>query len=1201
MIDTEILQDYSSEARELLEEMDNSLMRVEKEGGSAELLNNIFRAVHCIKGSAEYIGLERSSTLTHGVENLLDRVREGAIELDARIIDFLFRAKDLILTLIAEVSEQHQEKTPISGMMQELDGLLSKSPSPPAEPSEPADEAFVADQEQTDETGAQEEEPLEAGAGIDLEETSTEPNVAEEGISGDADQGTSGGERFYEFFPTEPAVRDVDESGQTAVDSEISASAAEEPAGQEEEAVVEDSDTEPAAVTAEESEDESVAALSPEPDVGAALEETVPHVLNVSLYLDDLEDGLQPAEVMLSILEMIGGLSETMRGIGIADAVGILESMRERLSAIPEDRDRLTPEEIEHLRALLHELRPWYPEGLFPLEQEVSSALVDATEVEPSFDGSLEPSAFRQSLEKIPGLDAVVIDALENAGFSSVEQLAHAGMRGLTDIPDVTPSTAEFILKTVGGAPAPPKPRASSRKPGERSMLADVDDELLREFEGIFGDTKALAEPYAAESNPMPSSMASDLLEELDSIGEDTDREIIEIFLSYAWEITDKLRRLADKIKQGAAERGEIEAAADLIKSIRSSSSYMDYQNLAAFLDAWHEKVLWCAERMDSLSSGNFTFMEESMAKFEHFLNALETALNPNGALGLNGAEAVEVKPPAAWEVKQPPSYADAVREPRQAGVIDQGFADISRSAGGTAKMPIEHAAPEITASQLMGTPQEATTEEILGAMKPAPSMRVPAPSETASAADKATTSEITATHESKLFQDIAAARDVRETGMVRTMRVDSAKVDVLLNQVGELVVNRSYVEQLSLDLKNLHRILTTTREVSKKEIQSVKDLSLKVGEASLSLGRVANDIQEGVMKLRMLPVGQLFNRMPRLIRDLSRRVGKSVSLEVHGGDTEVDKRVIEQIYNPLVHLIRNAVDHGIEERDARKVMGKNEEGSIVLNAYSQGNQVVIDVEDDGSGINYEAVLQKAIDNHLIEPQEAKNITTQEIYNFLFMPGFSTSKRVTRTSGRGVGMDVVKKDVEKINGHIEIDSWENKGTRISIKIPLTLAIIQTLLIKMGKHMFAIPLTSVREIIQVSSADISTIEGFEVIKFRDETIPVLRMNEVFNLKDYDSSKTLKFLVLATTGVKTVGFLVEELVGEQDVVIKPLAEHVCESRGMAGSTILGDGTIALVLDVTEVIEDVIAKQRQFAATGLRYGQQAYHTSIVGAPEM
>ena len=235
----------------------------------------------------------------------------------------------------------------------------------------------------------------------------------------------------------------------------------------------------------------------------------------------------------------------------------------------------------------------------------------------------------------------------------------------------------------------------------------------------------------------------------------------------------------------------------------------------------------------------------------------------------------------------------------------------------------------EITAAQRGGPTQESTTEEILGAMKPAPSMRAPAPSETSSAQEETSTAEITGSHDSKFLQDLTTARDVRDSGMVRTMRVDSGKVDVLLNQVGELVVNRSFVEQLSLDLKNLHRVLLTTRDISKKEIQSVKDLSLKVGEASQSLGRVANDIQEGVMKLRMLPVGQLFNRMPRLIRDLSRRVGKSVNLEVHGGETEVDKRVIEQIYNPLVHLIRNAVDHGIEEREERKILGKNEEGSI--------------------------------------------------------------------------------------------------------------------------------------------------------------------------------------------------------------------------------------------------------------------------------
>ena len=372
-------------------------------------------------------------------------------------------------------------------------------------------------------------------------------------------------------------------------------------------------------------------------------------------------------------------------------------------------------------------------------------------------------------------------------------------------------------------------------------------------------------------------------------------------------------------------------------------------------------------------------------------------------------------------------------------------------------------------------------------------------------------------------------------------------------------------------------------RQVGKKEIQSARELATKVGEASVSLGRVANDIQEGVMKLRMLPIGQLFNRMPRLIRDLSRRVGKEVNLEVHGADTEVDKRVIEQIYNPLVHLVRNAVDHGIEDRETRKTVGKNEQGLLTLRAYTQGSQVIVDVEDDGAGINTAGVLEKAVASGLIDPQAARGLSRHEIYNFLFLPGFSTSKTVTRTSGRGVGMDVVKKDVEKINGHVEIESWENKGTRVSIKIPLTLAIIQTLLIRTSDHIFAIPMAAVREIIRISPEDISSLEGFDVIKFREETVPVTRINEVFKLRNYAASKDPRFLVLTTVGQSSLGLLVEELIGEQDVVIKPLGEHVFESRGLAGSTILGDGAIALVLDVTEIIEDVVATHRQFAPQG------------------
>jgi hypothetical protein len=397
--------------------------------------------------------------------------------------------------------------------------------------------------------------------------------------------------------------------------------------------------------------------------------------------------------------------------------------MEERLSAIPSDRERLSSNEIQDLRTLLHGLREWYPEGLFPLEEEVPSSLDAASETRPFLDASLEPSAFRRALEQIPGLQVAVIEALEKAGFSSLEQLASTDLHTLTDIPTLTPSTAEFILKIVGGAPSGPKPPPPSRKPGDRSMLADVDDELLLEFEGIFGDGKAGAEPHAATSNPIQPALVADLLEELDTIGEDTDREIIEIFLSYAWEITDKLRRLSDKIKQGTADRGDMEASAELIKSIRSSSSYMDYQNLAAFLDEWHEKVIWCSERMDSVSPKNLVFMEESLLKFERFLSALESAVNSNGFVAVKGAGPIGAKKPSTSATNQTAPYSAGQREAREATISNQGFADVLRSPETRTKTPSERVVQEM-ASPPERSPQEATTEEILRAMKPGPSMQ---------------------------------------------------------------------------------------------------------------------------------------------------------------------------------------------------------------------------------------------------------------------------------------------------------------------------------------------------------------------------------------------------------------------------------------------------------------------------------------------
>jgi two-component system, chemotaxis family, sensor kinase CheA len=1137
MIDTEILQDYSSEARELLDEMENSLIRLEKEGATPELLNNIFRAVHCIKGSAEYIGLERSSTLTHGVENLLDRMREGVLQLDAGILDFLFRSKDLILTLIAEVSKDHEEKTTISAMMTELEGFLQGAPRPApsgdirVEPpcpqiSEPELEAPAEPHE--------EEIPLVAAA---AEEEEKAPEAVEAEIHDEYAAETTA---VYEPAHVEARVDETLEP-EAVAGEEVSAAEMEGPPTERIEETPE--------MVAQREAAEQLAEALETLDVNRTLEDTVPLLLNISLYLDDLQDGLRPGDVTSSLLDTVGTLIDSMRLMGLSEAVSTLERLVQQVRAIEPERDTLSQSEIDALREIVYGLRSVYPEDLFlPLKKSLARAEERMPEpsVPPTPAMALRPTAFALELQNVPGISPEAADAIEQAGFSSMNQILETDRAALQSIPSVTTEMAESMLAYLGAYVSPLKPAPKGPK-AKDSLLADVDDELLREFEGMYWGEGELA-PGAASNRFYPyGQKAADLLSELDAIGEDADREIMEIFLSYGWEILDKLRPCMDRMKSNAVSPADLGTCAELIKSIRSSSTYMDYQNLASFLDEWYERTLWSAQSAESLSTEDRAFMEQSLARFQDFLGGLDMALHPQA-----------FPPPVAEPVHIPQPVRDAVMPPQNPTVVGAGLKPAPTE---TLITPAEDEAhlSEIPTQEIEQAPAAVTTEEF----------------------------ERTVQAEGAALQ---LQREAQESPVVRTMRVDSAKVDVLLNQVGELVVNRSYVEQLAVELKTFQRTLATMSEVGKKEIQTIKDLTLKVGEASISLGRVATDIQEGVMKLRMLPVGQLFNRMPRLIRDLSRRVGKNVELNVHGGDTEVDKRVIEQIYNPLVHLIRNAVDHGIEDKATRKELGKREEGSVTLSAYSQGNQVVIDVEDDGSGIDTQAVIEKGVESKLIDPQDAMGVSSQDAFNLLFVPGFSTSKKVTRTSGRGVGMDVVKKDVEKINGHVEIESRENQGTRISIKIPLTLAIIQTLLIRSSSHVFAIPLTAVREIIQVAPHEITTIEGFEVIKFRDETIPVLRINEIFKLKHPVEPRNLKFLVLASAGPKSVGFLVEELIGEQDVVIKPLADHVFKSRGLAGSTILGDGTIALVLDVMEAIEDVIARQRQLAQqhAGARYAK-------------
>lgn len=368
---------------------------------------------------------------------------------------------------------------------------------------------------------------------------------------------------------------------------------------------------------------------------------------------------------------------------------------------------------------------------------------------------------------------------------------------------------------------------------------------------------------------------------------------------------------------------------------------------------------------------------------------------------------------------------------------------------------------------------------------------------------------------------------------MGQTIRIDVERLDELMNLVGELVIQRTRLAQIK-----------------------------ELGNATDELARITNELQNLVMKVRMVPIEQVFNRFPRMVRDLSQESNKKVRLEIYGADTELDKTVVDAMGDPLMHLIRNAIDHGIETPEERIKLGKPEEGLIKLLAYHEGNNIYIEVEDDGSGINIEKVKKKAVEKGILSEEALNRMSEEDIYNLLFIPGFSTSDKVTDISGRGVGMDVVKRRVEELNGTIKIESKPGKGTRVIIRLPLTLAIIQSLLVKVSDEVYAIPLSNIEEIVKLEEAEIRTVKNAEVLYSRGRVIPLYRLSRVLGLPD---KNRCNFAVIVRTGGKQMGIAVDDLVGEEEIVIKSIDKMVNLNKNFVGATILGNGKVALILDV------------------------------------
>ena len=455
----------------------------------------------------------------------------------------------------------------------------------------------------------------------------------------------------------------------------------------------------------------------------------------------------------------------------------------------------------------------------------------------------------------------------------------------------------------------------------------------------------------------------------------------------------------------------------------------------------------------------------------------------------------------------------------------------------------------------------------------------------------------------------------------IETIRVDIERLDNLMNQAGQLAINKArfarigdQFKELSVQKQTLHRFESAASLLEKMErtvgdggrksrksqfdsdalqsdlqrlrseiesiqtdmlqLSSMRALVNDLGESVHQVDRVVEGIQKSVMDTRMVPIGPLFSRFKRVVRDYVKESDKDIKLVIRGDKTELDKRMIDELGDPLIHMIRNSADHGIESPTERERYGKPKQGTITLDAFHRGNQVCVEVRDDGGGIDAEKVKQKAISKGIITSDEADRMSDRQAFTLIWQPGFSTAEQVTEISGRGMGMDIVLSKLEKLNGTVEIDSELHQGTKITVKLPLTIAILPSLLTVISKSVFAIPVESVLEIVQVEEEQFSSVHGAQTAVIRGRVVSVIELHNVLKCnsvkREDESEKSKKTLVIVGDKGSELGLIVDDLLGEEDIVIKSLAENYENVKGFAGASILGDGRVSLILDVSEVIE-------------------------------
>jgi len=557
-------------------------------------------------------------------------------------------------------------------------------------------------------------------------------------------------------------------------------------------------------------------------------------------------------------------------------------------------------------------------------------------------------------------------------------------------------------------------------------------------------------------------------------------------------------------------------------------------------------------------------------AEFESLLDALQ---------GDGGTPSAPTTPsdPVSTSEDVPASGGDDITEEEFEALLDQlhGAGQSPTSTEGESNQPANQASVEAAGASASGGGDdlitddefEALLDELHGsggapvqksesqapaaapAVSKSPEPAKPAPAKKASAPAKPAPAKPAAE------KKVVAKKDAAAPAAEATVRVDTSRLDDIMNMVGELVLVRN-------------RLVRLGGESSDSEL----------AKAVSNLDVVTADLQTSVMKTRMQPIKKVFGRFPRVVRDLSRKLKKEINLRLIGEDTDLDKNLVEALADPLIHLVRNAVDHGVELPDVREQKGKPRVGEVVLAAEQEGDHILLTITDDGAGMNPDTLRRKAVEKNLLDQDAADRLSDQEAFNLIFAAGLSTKEQISDVSGRGVGMDVVKTKISQLNGTINVWSEEGKGSRIIIKVPLTLAIMPTLMIMLGDQTFALPLVNVNEIFQLDISRANIVDGQEVLVIREKTLPLFYLKE-WLVPGADVSRDLKsgHVVVVSVGTQKVGFVVDQLIGQEEVVIKPLGDMLHGTPGMAGATITGDGRIALILDIPGMLKHYASSTR------------------------